>query len=339
MGDTMNYLPLLAQLGPGMGDFVRQIPVGLLAVMCVVTIILVVALAAIVRARARRGQSTTRSSGSSRPVVPVSMAAKPRDPTPDDDLPDLDMLVSTPLPAPAPAPPPVKKEAPPATPVTRSKPDQTVEVVRILRDVVDGGLIIQMGDKSYRTLTEDEAFRANFLKIMRELSPIVTETPQPVPRTESQQPTQPAEPSLQDLMLSDEDDELDEVDDVAAPAPRPIDLPPSPAGPAPGDLPKWSMDSEPQVIEKRGMLGRTKKEFLPVPELDIAGSIEAYLQHRLKQLPEYARRSIHVHSAPDSGVAIEVDGQFYDAVADVTDSEVRELLTQTIQEWQARNAG
>ena len=40
---------------------------------------------------------------------------------------------------------------------------QAVEVVTILRDVMDGGLIIQMGDKIYRNLSSDETFTERFL--------------------------------------------------------------------------------------------------------------------------------------------------------------------------------
>jgi hypothetical protein len=73
-----------------------------------------------------------------------------------------------------------------------------------------------------------------------------------------------------------------------------------------------------------------------IPELDIAGAIETYLQHKLAQTPEYAGRKIHVHSAPGGGVRIQVDESFYDAVGDVTDAGVREFLSATIQEWQDR---
>ena len=219
---------------------------------------------------------------------------------------------------------------------------QAVEVVTILRDVVDGGLIIQMGGKTYRDLTHDETFRTGFLKVMRELSPVVTQKPaasEPV----RQQPADSPAASLRDLMSDDEAFDIDELVEDVAPPPlirRPAAPPPPTAdGTMPGDLPSYRLDSQPQVVKKRGgLLGRNKTQFVPVPELNLAGAIEAYLQHKLRHTPEYAGRIIHVHPSPDGGVAIEVDGVFYDAVGDVTDTDVRGFLSATIQEWQERNS-
>jgi hypothetical protein len=73
-----------------------------------------------------------------------------------------------------------------------------------------------------------------------------------------------------------------------------------------------------------------------VPELDIAGSIEAFLQHKLESTGAYPGREIHVHNAPGGGVRILVDDDYYDAVSDVDDPEVRDYLTATIEEWQER---
>jgi hypothetical protein len=210
---------------------------------------------------------------------------------------------------------------------------QAVEVVTILRDVVDGGLILQMGGKTYRDLTQDEGFRTGFLKVMRELSPMVTQAPKPA------QPAPAA--SLRDLMSNDEAPAVDEPVEAVTPR-RPAAPPPPPPtadGTMPGDLPSYSLDKQPEVVKKKGgLLGRTKTEFVPVPELNLAEAIEAYLQYKLRHTPEYAGRVIHVHPAPDGGVAIEVDGVFYEAVGDVTDADVRGFLSATIQEWQERNS-
>jgi hypothetical protein len=107
----------------------------------------------------------------------------------------------------------------------------------------------------------------------------------------------------------------------------------------PGDLPRFTLEEEPQKIKTRGgLLGRTKTEFVPVPELNIAGAIEAYLQHKLQNTPDFVGRSIHVNPTEDGGVAIEVDGTHYEAVSDVTDDTVRNFLSTTIQEWQQRHS-
>jgi hypothetical protein len=344
---------VLAQASSGIADFFQQIPVGLIVMFCGSSLLLIAAAFLIVRARAQRTQKTAPE----HPYVPVQGAANVTampDPT-LADLPDLDMLVTAPPPMPKPTTAPAPARAPRTGTYTVNlsdgDPAQAVEVVTILRDVMDGGLIIQMGGKSYRDLTQDETFRASFLKIMRELSPVVTQAPksaakpaaaeselEPAPQ---EQPAASRTASLRDLLVSSDDveDEAEKIEE--APAPRPASPPPPPTadGTMPGDLPRYSLDSEPQVIKKRsGLLRRTKTEFVPVPELNLAGAIEAYLQHKLRHTPEYAARSIHVHPAEDGGVAIEVDGEFYEAVGDVAEADVRAFLASTIQEWQERNS-
>ncbi len=70
-------------------------------------------------------------------------------------------------------------------------------------------------------------------------------------------------------------------------------------------------------------------------ELDLAGQIEVFLQQKLTHSPEFSSRGLHVHSAPGGGVQIEVDGQTFLSVEEVSDPDVRAYLQQTIAEWQA----
>jgi hypothetical protein len=341
---------IVLQAGPSLGDFMRQLPVGLIVLMCGTGLLLLIALTVIIRARAQRKAPPPMPN---HPYVPVSGAVRSTSapaPTVDHDLPDLDLLVSAP-PVPA-APRPAPTETPPARAARKDiqaitlsggETARAVEVVTILRDVEDGGLIIQMGDRVYRDLSSDETFRGGFLKIMRELTPLVTQAPRkataplkdeaPVQAAEAAQP--PAEPasSLRDLLNEGQ---------IERPKPRPSTPPPpiSTEGTMPGDLPRYSLDDKPQVIKKRtGLLGRTKTEFVPVPDLNLAQAIEAYLQHKLKYTDDFAGRTVHVHPAPDGGVSIEVDGEFFDSVGDVRDAQVRAFLAETIQEWQQRNTG
>jgi hypothetical protein len=345
----MNWF-MLAQASSGMSDFMRQLPIPLILMFCGSGVLLVVVALVIVRARTQRAE---KAKPGRLPTMPVT-AAKSASPL-EADLPDLDLLVSAP-PAPRPAP---AEAAPARTPrtgtytVNLSDGDsaQAVEVVTILRDVVDGGLMIQMGGKTYRDLTHDETFRASFLKVMRELSPVVNQaakapkisTQETLAALKHEEPSTPPQTgSLRDLLTSDEPFDMDDEPQAAAPAmPTVRSAPPPPSldGTMPGDLPRFSMDSEPQVVKKKGgLLGRTKTQFVPVPELNLAEAIEAYLQHKLRHTPEYAARSIHVHPSPDGGVAIEVDGTFYDAVGDVAEADVRGFLSAAIQEWQERNS-
>lgn len=334
---------ILAQASSGFADFFEQIPTGLIVMFCGSALALVVFGFLIVRARAQRTPA---------PESPVSRAVRATANSALEDLPDLDLLVSAAPAAPAPkSPPPARSMRKDTYQVrlTNGETTQAVEVVNIMRDVVDGGLIIQMGDKIYRDLTQDETFRSTFLKIMRELSPVVSQAtsrktgplqaPAEPARTETSQAVadEPAEelPSLRDFLSPD-------TEEAPEPPKQPVAAPkrPASAGPMPGDLPRYSLDDQPQVVKKPGrLLGRQKTEFVPVPELNLAGAIEAYLQHKLQRTPDYDGRSIHVHPAPDGGVSIEVDGTLYDTVGEVSDSEVRAFLVETIQEWQERNTG
>jgi hypothetical protein len=87
---------------------------------------------------------------------------------------------------------------------------------------------------------------------------------------------------------------------------------------------------------KRGLFGRAKPTE-PQPQVSIADQIEEFLQARLLASPQFATRSIHVRPTPDHGVRIEVDGHFYDTVAEVIDPDVREFLTTILREWEARH--
>jgi len=322
----------------GFDDFIRQVPTGPIVMLCISGILMIVALVAIVRARVQRAKKS-RSTLSQPPVyIPV-----PRPAT--SDLPDLDMLI------PASSQPELAAPSRPARKGTYNvdlkggDTAEAVEVMTILRDVVNGDLIVQIGDKAYRHLASDDPVKANFMKIMRELAGVVKTDPLPTSKVEEVKSPKPVETSA----LSESYDEPPSLRDLipASPAeeepqakPKPAYIPPpptSPTGEMPGDLPKYKWDEKPAAPKKGGLFRRGKLELEPVPELNIAGAIEAYLQHKLKYTPGYESRNIHVHPAPDGGVSIEVDGKFYDSVGDVDDADVREFLSTTIQEWQQRN--
>lgn len=197
------------------------------------------------------------------------------------------------------------------------------EVVTVLRDPRDGRLIVQIEDTAYRTLVDTPDVKKRFVRVMRELSTVVTE---------------PDNADLDDLPVESISPEsttsqpqVEQVEKrTTAPPPPPIDI----EGQMPGDLPKYNLDESVKPTS-RGIFG-TKYEAQPLPELNIAASIEAYLQHKLSYTPEYAGRVLHIHSAPGGGVRIQVDDSFYEAVNEVADPEIREFLSATIREWQER---
>lgn len=336
------HIFVLAQAQPGISDFARQIPVGLIAMFCGSGLALVGLTFLIVRARAARSQQAQQAQPTHYTVPP------PINSTDMSDLPDLDALVSTPPPAPKAAPPPPAPA--PSMPAARTNRNETysvrpadgdatqaVEVVTILRDVVDGSLLIQMGDKTYRDPNNDATFKNSFVKIMRELGPVVRQEARPpqAPPPAATTPPVADSGSLRDLLVTEDEEDDAETPSISITAAPP---PPTVDGQMPGDLPRFSLDEEPQVVKKRGgLLRRTKKEYAPVPELDLASAIEAYLQHKLRHSDQFHQRNIHIHPSPDGAVAIEVDGVFFESVGDVNEPDVRAFLAATIQEWQERN--
>jgi hypothetical protein len=329
----------------GFSDFIQQVPIGYFITTCLSAVLLVAAMIAIVQARLHRSNTSRATS-----PPPASASTPPPPAEYDADLPDLDLLTARPAAPPAPEPAPATAARPGGVrsgmhPVQLSDGGQAqaVEVMAIMRDVVDGGLIVQIGDKAYRSLGSDTQFRENFLKVMRELSPLVKGAPPSAAQPAAEPPAAPppAEPKtteelqpLRDLM----DTKANEDSDPPPPE-RQRQIPEAPKGVLPGDLPHYSLETQKPITAKTGtgFLRRGKPDFEPVPELNIAGAIEAFLQHKLDYTPEFADREMHVFPAPDGGVRIEVDGVDYDAVDDVTDPAVRQFLRETIAEWQQRH--
>jgi hypothetical protein len=78
----------------------------------------------------------------------------------------------------------------------------------------------------------------------------------------------------------------------------------------------------------RGIPGRT------LDPLDLANTIDQMVQQRLRERPDLAGRRIRLASGMDGGLRIYVDDKVFEAVGDVTDFKVRELIRDTIREWE-----
>lgn len=304
-------------MGSDLTEFFAQPFVGgMLALLCFFALLLAVVIAALFYVRQRRAQQRAQP-----PVLDYSAAGFD-----EGEMPDLDTLVhDLPMPAPAAAAPArATRKGAMLVQVNDGKTAEVVEVMAVLRDVVDGRLIVQMGDRIYQNINSDEDFKDRFTRLMRELaqvakpvSPAAPPVPPPAEReTAAPPPSAPEPPPAPELGQQ--------------PAFTP---PPAPTGEMPGDLPKFSLDDQGPIKPARGQ----KREIKPVPEINIAAAIEAYLQHKLRYLPQYEGRSIHIYPSPDGGVSIEVDGRFYDTVGEVADAEIRAFLQTTIQEWQERH--
>lgn len=241
-------------------------------------------------------------------------------------------------------------------------------VVTILRDPVDDRLLIHLDGVAYRSINDYPASKRKFTALMKELAANIAESAPPrtgsrsrkaKPAPEDDEPASlpPASPAPSrrpaPAAASSDDYDLPPLDDlVHGPKPAVASPPPSlePAVKAalepekppadqdtPGALPDYkALGASDKVVKSGGILRRNKLELTPLPELNIAAAIEAYLQHRLGATRRFLGRRIHVHSAPGGGVRIEVDGTFFESVNDIEDDEVRDFIAATIQEWQDR---
>jgi hypothetical protein len=327
----------------GFSELFRQLPPGIPITFCVSAVLLVVVIGYSIRSRGQRAKAALAAAGPANPSAPGLdlMTA---------DLPDLDSLSSTNA--------SLARASGGLNHITLASGEMVdaVEVFTVLRDVGEGGLIIRIGDRAYRNppTSADAEFKRRLQTALRDLNTAPTVVPSAPaaasadPNARFQPPPPPPapapEPVIDDALPDPNMDDIDmpsEADLAAAPLPP---LKPRPsvsmtdevprvanAGVLPGDLPKFKMPDTP-VKPKRGQ--KPVKE--PIPEINIAASIEAFLQHKLALTPEYISRSIHVRSASHGGVDIEVDGIFYDSVSEVADPAVRQYLADTIQEWQAR---
>lgn len=226
-----------------------------------------------------------------------------------------------------------------------------VEVLAILRDTADNRLIIQLDDTGYRTLVDHPQIKTRFTALMKELAETIAKADTPraeMPQRPVVTPASVVESPIEtpDIQAYPDDFDLPDLDSLstlpaAPPPPAPASKPAAPkrqptngGTPVPGAaLPNYRDQSEP-TITKQGIFRPPKVEFAPIPELNLASAIEAYLQHRLYATQEFPEREIHVHSAPGGGVRIQVDEMYYDAVGDIDEPAIRGFIAETIEEWQ-----
>jgi hypothetical protein len=219
--------------------------------------------------------------------------------------------------------PPPAPAAPPSASSGGYLPGDAIEVFRIYRDLADGALIVEIHSQRYRSLGEitDAQVGRRFLGNVKALAHFArlgdveipdewgAESPSP-PRGENAASVPPVQASQP--------------------------LPPPPPPPAPS-TPASQPPESPSLLG--GLFGRGAKPTEPEEEIDVrpmAEQIEELLQFRLMGSDDLRHRSIHVRSAADGGVRIEVDGRFYNGVGDVEDEAVRTFIQSIIREWEAR---
>ena len=245
---------VLAQAaGNELTGFMQQQFVGpVVGMICVFGILLVSVVALLIFVRRRKNAQAASA-------MPMPASFAPFE-SMGHDMPDLDQLVNTAgLGQFAPAAPPARAVRKGTFLVAVNDGDATeaVEIMTILRDVMDGHLIVQMGDKAYQSVNNDTEFKERFNKVMRELAQVVgkpvsqpaapvvsapAEDAEPA-EVEPPAPVEAPTPSLSDLMQPEQ---------PPAPKPRPSAPPPPPAGMMPGDLPSFKLDDNPFERPKRG---------------------------------------------------------------------------------------
>jgi len=209
--------------------------------------------------------------------------------------------------------------------------DDAIEVMCLWRDLTEGTLIIQLGTQATATYyTSPQAIQTadqvrRYQAITRSLAALVGAASAP------SAPSARATGTVRTISTG--------------PA---ANLPPIvPTAYPTGQPPIVSTYAPPTPIATKpegprgagGILARISgRNTPPEPQapLGIGASVEQYLQNKLMLAPTLAGRSIHIRPTSDHGVKIEIDGQFFDAVDEVTDVEVQAFLAQVMQEWSER---
>lgn len=319
----------------GIGEFVQQLPSAFIVIFCGSGLALIAAVVLIVNARVRRANAanTTSPSSFAAPVAPVMNAFS------TSEMPDLDSLLRSEAGS---APVRSVKTGTYSVVLDDDAAAEAVEVLTVMRDVAGGGLIVQLGDKTRRISKnmEDAEFRQKLAAILKEIAGTMgAPASAPTANAAKPQPQMPvaaesvpvaadtiaasAEPKPEPAVVSEQN--------VSDSAPRLTAAPR--ARSASFDLPTYTLDTP--TPNSRRDLKRAIEQ--PVPELDIAGRIESFLQHKLATTDTFSGHVLHILPA-DDGIRIQVDDVFYDAVSDVQDAAVRTFLQQTIQEWQDRQS-
>ncbi len=194
-----------------------------------------------------------------------------------------------------------------------AQPPDSVEVLRVWRDLSDGVLIVEIDGKRFRSLNDlrSAELERRFLNVVRDLNTLSTSgsgrAPDPAPA----------------------------ADPVPLNTPTPASAPPArpAAKDAAAEVPSLSPGSMFRQM-RRAAMGQTPEPVENKPILSIAEQIEERLQERLAALPTHLDRTIHVRPSLHGGVQIEVDGKYYEGVGDVEDEDVRNLLIDVVREWE-----
>lgn len=203
----------------------------------------------------------------------------------------------------------------------------TIEVLRVLRDLADGSLIVEIDGKRYLSVRDftDPQIGRRFVGTVQALNAFIKAKDAPPSQVSTTQEAQTGEPLA--------------VPPVAPPpySAQPPEPPPPPSFPSASPAPEF-----PPLPEVNPVMALFRNPAKDLPKFEVterksmAEEIEELLQYRLTLTPELRLRSLHVRPSLDGGVQIDLDGQIFDGVGSVTDLQVQEFLRSVIQEWENR---
>jgi hypothetical protein len=224
-----------------------------------------------------------------------------------------------------------------------------VEVVRLLRDRITGALVVEVEGEKYRRLSEIKDGQVG-RRVLQAAADLVrfTEVVQSQSRARTTQLSSPPA--------------ADSPPATLAPAPSTLALkvaptlekePPAPRTPAPPSVEREFLESlrqqrqpEQEEIKKpsvspleffrRGFAARrsTGVQSAAPPPRSFVEEIEDILQHFVRTYPSFIGKEVHVGTAPNGGIHIQVENEYYDTPDDIPDPEIRGVIKAAIQEWE-----
>lgn len=207
-----------------------------------------------------------------------------------------------------------------AAAASRATPSDAYEAMRLLRDKLTGRLIVEIAGKRYTRLMEiqDATIGQAFLTTVRDLNRFAsgqTPPPAPLPSTGVQ---------------------------LNAPTPPPAAPPVATAAPPPAyDIHASALPPEQQPplrmpsmnpFRQMATLREMEKAPAPAPK-SITEQIDEVLQTQLAGTP-FITRGMKVGSDLAGNALFFLDGQTYDAVDNIPDTAVREVIRAAIKEWE-----
>ncbi|RMF04699.1 MAG: hypothetical protein D6768_02630 [Chloroflexi bacterium] len=200
---------------------------------------------------------------------------------------------------------------------------QPQELLRLLRDPQSGRLIVEVGGQQFYRLSDiaDKKMGHFVLKIAAHLLAFTNGV------------------IVTDAGMKSIYNPKDKVSAVPAPlvVPEPPPVPPADAEAtllaamaAPATPPA------PTPTTRRGLFGFGKSSPAPtkIPSLNLADEINDIVQRRLSQSPLAADNRLEISSDPGGGIRITVNGQGYSSPDDIPDFAIRDLIKESIREWE-----